>query len=211
MVLDRPGAIDPVERLGDVRWFEDVHFDYLSGTPVLHGVDSTRAPATRWRSSAGRAPASRRSRACCRFYDVTGGLVLVDGDDVRDLTQMSLRHHVGLVLDEPFPFSESVRDNIAYGRPDADFEDVVAAAKAAHAHEFILELEDGYDTVVGERGYTLSGGQRQCIVIAARTLLVNLLILVLDDYLRTTSSSAEQGIHDAHADARRPCRSSPTA
>ena len=131
------------------------------------------------------------SPALCRFYDVTGGRLLVDGDDVRDLTQMSLRHHVGLVLDEPFLFSESVRDNIAYGRPDADFEDVVAAAKAAHAHEFILELEDGYDTVVGERGYTLSGGQRQRIAIA-RTLLVNPPILVLDDATSGVDVQVEQ-------------------
>jgi ATP-binding cassette subfamily B protein len=196
VIVDRPGAIDLVECLGDVR-FDDVHFDYPSGTPVLRGVDLHLRPgdtvALVGRTGTGK---STLARLLCRFYDVTGGRVLVDSDDVRDLTQMSLRHHVGLVLDEPFLFSESVRDNIAYGRPDASFEDVVAAAQAAHAHEFILELEDGYDTVVGERGYTLSGGQRQRIAIA-RTLLVNPPILVLDDATSAVDVQVEQGIHDA--------------
>jgi ATP-binding cassette subfamily B protein len=196
VIVDRPGAIDLVECLGDVR-YEDVHFDYPNGMPVLRGVDVHLRPgdtvALVGRTGTGK---STVARLLCRFYDVTGGRVLVDGDDVRDLTQMSLRHHVGLVLDEPFLFSESVRDNIAYGRPDAGFEDVVAAAKAAHAHEFILDLEDGYDTVVGERGYTLSGGQRQRIAIA-RTLLVNPPILVLDDATSAVDVQVEQEIHDA--------------
>ena len=87
----------------------------------------------------------------------------VDGHDVRDLTLPSLRHHIGMVLDEPFLFSVSIRDNIAYGRPDAPFDEVEAAARAAGADEFIRELPEGYDTVVGERGFTLSGGQRQRI------------------------------------------------
>jgi ATP-binding cassette subfamily B protein len=136
------------------------------------------------------------ARLIPRFYDVTDGRVLVDGHDVRDLTLESLRAHVGVVLDEPFLFSISIRDNIAYGLPDASLADVEAAARAAGAAEFIAELPEGYDTVVGERGYTLSGGQRQRIAIA-RTLLVNPPILVLDDATSAIDVQVEQEIHDA--------------
>ena len=109
---------------------------------------------------------------------------------------VSLRSQVGMVTDEPFLFSESVRENIAFGRPDASFEDVEAAARAAGAHDFILELSEGYDTVIGERGYTLSGGQRQRIAIA-RTLLVNPRILVLDDATSAVDAQREFEIHGA--------------
>jgi ATP-binding cassette subfamily B protein len=129
-----------------------------------------------------------------RFYDVNSGSVRIDDHDIRDLTMDSLRANIGIVLDEPFLFSVSVRDNIAYGKPDATFDDIEAAARAAGAHEFISELEHGYDTVVGERGYTLSGGQRQRIAIA-RTLLVNPPILVLDDATSAIDVQVELEIH----------------
>ena len=158
-----------------------------------------RAPppprATPWPWSAG--PGSGKStvaRVLDRFYDVTAGAVRIDGHDVRDLTLASLRAHIGIVLDEPFLFSVSVRDNIAYGRPDADFADIEAAARAAGADAFIRELANGYDTVVGERGYTLSGGQRQRIAIA-RALLLNPPILVLDDATSAIDVQVEQAIH----------------
>jgi ATP-binding cassette, subfamily B, bacterial len=139
---------------------------------------------------------STLARLIPRFYDVTEGRVLVDDHDVRDLTLRSLRANVGVVLDEPFLFSTSIRDNIAYGRPEASLADVAAAAAAAGAAEFIAELPAGYATVVGERGYTLSGGQRQRIAIA-RTLLVNPPILVLDDATSAIDVQVEQQIHEA--------------
>ena len=135
--------------------------------PVLDGlnlmVESGETVALVGRTGCGKTTVAR---LLCRFYDVDAGAVLVDGNDVRDLTLASLRHHANQVTDEPFLFSESIRDNIAFGRPDAPLDAVVRASTAAQAHGFVGELADGYDEVVGERGYTLSGGQRQRICIA---------------------------------------------
>jgi ATP-binding cassette subfamily B protein len=194
-VMDRPGAVDLVQCRGDVH-FDAVTFSYEpGGPPVLDGFDLHLQPgetvAVVGRTGAGKSTVSRLLE---RFYDVSGGAVRIDGHDVRDLTLASLRFHVGLVLDEPFLFSMSIRDNIAYGKPDADFTDIEAAARAAGADEFIRALADGYDTVVGERGYTLSGGQRQRVAIA-RTLLLNPPILVLDDATSAIDVKVEQGIH----------------
>jgi ATP-binding cassette, subfamily B, bacterial len=135
------------------------------------------------------------SRLLPRFYDVRAGSVKVDGHDVRELTVASLRAHIGVALDEPFLFTASIRDNIAYGRPDATIAEVQDAARAADAEGFISSLPDGYDTVVGERGYTLSGGQRQRIAIA-RTLLLNPPILILDDATSAVDVEVEQTIHE---------------
>ncbi len=194
-IVDRPGAVDLDECRGDVL-FDHVSFSYVDGGPaVLDGFDMHLRPgetvALVGRTGSGKSTVARLLE---RFYDVTGGAVLIDGRDVRDLTLASLRARIGIVLDEPFLFSLSIRDNIAYGKPDADFADIEAAAKAAGADEFIRELADGYDTMVGERGYTLSGGQRQRIAIA-RTLLVNPPILVLDDATSAIDVQVEQTIH----------------
>ena len=195
-VVDRPGAVDLVECAGDVR-FDDVSFAYSTGAQVLSGFDLHVRPgetvAIVGRTGAGKSTAVR---LLARLYDVTAGAVRIDGRDVRDLTLPSLRHNIGMVLDEPFLFSTSIRDNIAYGRPDASLDDVVAAARAAGADPFIRGLPDGYDTVVGERGFTLSGGQRQRIAIA-RTLVVNPPILVLDDATSAIDVQVEQQIHSA--------------
>lgn len=194
-VVDRPGAVDLVGCRGDVR-FDAVGFAYASDGPaVLDGFDLHLRPgetvAVVGRTGSGKTTVGR---LLDRFYDVGSGAVRIDGTDVRDLTLASLRANVGIVADEPFLFSASVRDNIAYGRPDATLEEVRAAAVAAGADGFVRELADGYDTVVGERGYTLSGGQRQRLAIA-RTLLLNPPILVLDDATSAIDVQVEQEIH----------------
>jgi ATP-binding cassette subfamily B protein len=196
-IADRPGAIDLVDCRGDVR-FETVEFAYGdSSPPVLSGFNLHLRPgetvALVGRTGGGK---STVARLLDRFYDVTGGAVLVDGHDVRDLTLASLRANVGIVLDEPFLFSSSIRDNITYGRPGATMADIEAAAAAAGADEFIGDLSEGYEAMVGERGYTLSGGQRQRIAIA-RTLLVNPPILILDDATSAVDVQIEQQIHSA--------------
>ncbi len=195
-IRDRPGAVDLVECRGDVE-LDHVDFHYAGGPPVLTDftlhLRSGETVALVGRTGSGK---STVARLLTRFYDVDGGAVRVDGHDVRDLTMASLRHHVGSVVDEPFLFSVSIRDNIAYGDPTADFADVEAAAVAAGADGFIRHLPQGYDTVVGERGYTLSGGQRQRIAIA-RTLLINPRILVLDDATSAIDVQVELAIHGA--------------
>ncbi len=179
-VHERPGAFD-LEIRGGAIDFEGVDFTYANGSVVLEGfsarVDAGETVAIVGRTGSGK---SSVARLLTRFYDVGAGEIRIDGANIADVTLHSLREAVGVVLDEPFLFSISIFENIAYGRPDASRDDVIAAARAAYAHEFIEELPEGYDTVVGERGYTLSGGQRQRIAIA-RTLLVNPPILVLDD------------------------------
>jgi ATP-binding cassette, subfamily B, bacterial len=200
-IVDADGAIDLAPVTGSVE-FRDVHFGYTSpdgsdGPDILNGFSLTLAPGERVAlvgvTGSGK---STVARLLPRFYDVRHGAVLVDGHDVRHVQLASLRAAVGVVLDEPFLFSSSVADNIAYARPSAPRRDIEAAATAAQAHQFISELPDGYDTVVGERGFTLSGGQRQRIAIA-RTLLANPPVLVLDDATSAIDVSVESAIHQA--------------
>jgi ATP-binding cassette subfamily B protein len=132
----------------------------------------------------------------CRFHDVTEGRILVDGVDIRELRLAEYRSHIGLVLQEPFLFFGTIADNIAYGKPGASREDIIAAARAAHAHEFILRLPQGYDSLVGERGQGLSGGERQRISIA-RALLINPQILILDEATSSVDTETEQEIQRA--------------
>ena len=131
-----------------------------------------------------------------RFYDASEGGILIDGHDVRDVTLESLRNQIGIVLQETTLFSGTIRDNIAYGRPDATDEEVIAAAKAAAAHDFIMGFPDGYETPVGERGATLSGGQKQRVAIA-RALLLDPHILILDDSTSSVDLQTEYQIQQA--------------
>jgi ATP-binding cassette, subfamily B, bacterial len=196
-ITESADAVDLVDSKGDVQ-FSHVDFAYTEDAEhlVLADFDLHIHPgetvAMVGRTGSGK---STVARLLTRFYDVKHGSVRIDGHDVRDLTLPSLRANVGVVLDEPFLFSVSIRDNIAYGKPSASLEEVERAARAAGAEEFIRELPSGYDTVVGERGYTLSGGQRQRIAIA-RTLLVNPPIMVLDDATSAIDVQVEQTIHE---------------
>ena len=195
-IVERPGAFDLANVKGTLD-FNHVRFEYANGAQILVDfdahVEAGETVAIVGRTGSGK---STVARLVTRFYDVSDGSVLVDGTDVRDATLSSLRENVGVVLDEPFLFSVSIAENIAYGKPDASTEDIEAAARAANAHEFIDRLPDGYATVIGERGYTLSGGQRQRIAIA-RTLLVNPPILILDDATSSIDVHIEAGIYEA--------------
>jgi ATP-binding cassette subfamily B protein len=194
VLTEKPGAVVLPAGASQID-LDDVRFGYLKSEPVLRGLSLRVQPgetlAVVGTSGSGK---STISLLLPRFYDVTGGAVRIGGQDVRDLTMDSLRASIGLVLEESFLFSDTVAANIAYGRPDATHEQVVAAARAAEADEFIAELPDGYDTVVGEQGLTLSGGQRQRVALA-RALITDPSILVLDDATSAIDAKIEAQIH----------------
>jgi ABC-type multidrug transport system fused ATPase/permease subunit len=180
-----------------------VSFSYEDGPPVLADIDlAFEGGATVALVGGTGSGKSTLVGLLSRQYDVTEGSVLIDGADVRELELGSLRRQIGVVTDDPFLFSASVHDNIAYGRPDATREEVQRAAQRAQAAGFIAELPDGYDTVVGERGFTLSGGQRQRLAIA-RALVTDPRILVLDDATSSVDASTEQAIKQALREAMR--------
>jgi len=195
VISEKPGAVAlPAEASG--LELDDVHFSYQPGEPVLRGL-SLRAGAGETLAMIGGSGSGKSTVAMLlpRFYDVAAGSVRVGGQDVRDVTLDSLRAAIGLVMEDSFLFSDTVRANIAYGRPDASHDDIVAAARAAEAEEFIELLPDGYDTVVGEQGLSLSGGQRQRIALA-RALLTDPRVLILDDATSSIDPRMEAEIHE---------------
>jgi ATP-binding cassette subfamily B protein len=177
--------------------FEDVSFAYLNGREVLHSISFKAQPgqviALLGATGSGK---STILHLLPRFYDVTGGRITIDGLDVRDVTQASLRRNIGLVLQDVFLFNATLRDNIAFGKANATEEEIIAAAKIARLHDFACNLPNGYDTWVGERGVTLSGGQKQRVAIA-RTLLLDPGILILDDATSSVDMETEYLIQQA--------------
>ena len=192
-VVDRPEAEDIPPGPGEVV-FESVTFGYGPDRDVLHEIDLT-IEAGRTVALVGSTGSGKTTLTTLipRFYEPSRGRVLVDGNDVRDVTRSSLRSTIGVVSQDPFLFSATIRENIAFGAAGASDAEVEAAARAAQAHEFVGELADGYDTVIGERGITLSGGQRQRIAIA-RALLIDPRILVLDDATSSVDAQTEAEI-----------------
>ncbi len=196
-VEEKPDALALTNLQGHIE-FDQVGFRYVGGQEdVIQAVSFTAEPgqtiAILGQTGAGK---SSIINLIPRFYDVTAGQVRIDGHDVRDLQLDSLRKQVGIVLQETTLFSGSIRDNIAYGRPDATLDEIIAAAQAAQADEFINELPEGYETEVGERGVGLSGGQKQRIAIA-RALLVDPRILILDDSTSSVDAETEYKIQQA--------------
>jgi ATP-binding cassette subfamily B protein len=195
IVTEKPDAVPLTVTSGEVE-LDAVTYGYLRSEPVLHDFTLRVAPgetvALVGASGSGK---STVSLLLPRFYDIQDGAIRIDGVDIRDVTLDSLRREVGVVFEDAFLFSDTVRANIGYGRPDASEEEITRAAEVAGAHSFILSLPDGYDTQVGERGLTLSGGQRQRISIA-RAVLTDPRILVLDDATSSVDARTEAQIHD---------------
>jgi ATP-binding cassette subfamily B protein len=192
-IADRPGAVDLPPGRGRLQ-FEGVGFGYGIGRPVLEDVDLEIEPgktvALIGHTGSGK---TTLTSLVPRFYDVTSGRVLVDGTDVRDVKLNRLRSAIGVIAQDPFLFSATVRENIAFGKPEATDAEVEQAARLAQADEFVERLPDRYDTVIGERGITLSGGQRQRIAIA-RALILDPRILILDDATASVDATTEARI-----------------
>jgi ATP-binding cassette subfamily B protein len=201
-ILDRRPSVaeplrpTPTDSLQGGLELQNVNFRY-GNRGVLHDVSLSVRPGEMiglvGPSGAGK---STLVNLVCRFFDVTGGVIRVDGIDIRDFGISDYRRHIGIVLQEPFLFFGTIAENIAYGRPDASRDEIIAAARTAHAHEFILRLTDGYDSLVGERGQSLSGGERQRISIA-RALLIDPKILILDEATASVDTETEREIQDA--------------
>jgi len=201
-IADKPDSAELPSGGGRIR-FEHVNFEYMPGRSVLQDVDLD-IPAGRTIALIGHTGSGKTTLTSLvpRFYDVTVGRVTIDGVDVRDVKLRSLRRAIGVISQDPFLFSATVRENIAFGRGDITDEEVERVARLAQAHEFVAELPNGYDTVIGERGITLSGGQRQRLAIA-RALAVDPRILILDDATASVDATTEAQIRLGLREAKR--------
>lgn len=196
-IIDKPGAVELKDVQGAVR-FEDVHFSYRKGgAEALSGI-SFEVPPGKFAALVGHSGAGKTTTAYLlpRLYDVDSGRITIDGQDIRDVTLDSLTDAIGMVSQEPYLFHDTIRANLRYGKPEATDEEIEAAAKAANIHDFILGLPYGYETIVGERGYRLSGGEKQRVSIA-RALLKDPAILVLDEATSSVDTITERAIQDA--------------
>jgi ATP-binding cassette subfamily B protein len=195
-VADAPGAV-PLSRAKGAISFKDVRFSYERGKEVIKGITFDIA-AGEMIGLVGKSGAGKSTviNLICRFYDVDSGLVTVDGHPIKDLKLDQLRRQIGIVMQEPFLFNGTILDNIRYANPTSTFDQVVRAAKAARAHEFILEKEDGYDTYIGEGGASLSGGEKQRVAIA-QAILHDPPILILDEATSSVDSETEKAIQEA--------------
>ena len=195
-IADKEDAIELPDIKGNIQ-FENVTFSYDGEQNVLENVSFEVQPGEMM-GLAGHTGAGKTTliNLVCRFYDVNEGTILVDGHDIRDVKIDSLRNQIGVVLQNPFLFNGSVAENIAYGKPDATMKEIIAAAKAANAHDFIMNFPDGYDTIAGERGERVSGGERQRISIA-RAILKDPKILILDEATSSIDTETEAKIQEA--------------
>jgi ABC-type multidrug transport system fused ATPase/permease subunit len=199
-IEDSPDATESMIERGEVE-FQNVSFGYVDDRPVLRNISFKVKPGERI-AILGATGSGKTSLVYLipRFYDAKAGSILIDGKNIKNYKLSSLRRQIGLVLQDVFIFTGTVKDNIAFSRPDASMEEIVAVAKLARIHDFIATLPEGYDTVVGERGVTLSGGQRQRVTIA-RALLIKPKILILDDALSFVDAKTEKEIQDAVEEA----------
>jgi ATP-binding cassette subfamily B protein len=202
-IVDDPKAVPPPSGGKGELVFDDVAFEYLPGRLVLDGfslrVEPGESVAIVGATGSGKTTVARLIH---RFYDVTSGAVRIDGVDVRDMKVRDLRHSVGIVFEDTFLFSDTIRGNIAFADPHAPQEKVERAAHLAGAHDFIMALDDGYDTVIGERGFSLSGGQRQRVALA-RAIVADPRILILDDATSSVDPTKEHEIREALAEVMR--------
>jgi ATP-binding cassette subfamily B protein len=197
-VYDAPDAVSLAKIKGAIC-FKDVRFSYERGKEVIKGI-SFDIEAGEMIGLVGKSGAGKSTiiNLICRFYDVDSGLITLDGHPLKKIRLEQMRRQMGIVPQDPFLFNASILENIRYGRPEASFDDVVRAARAANAHDFILDKEEGYDAIIGEKGTTLSGGEKQRIAIA-RAILHDPPVLILDEATSSVDTETEKGIQEAIA------------